>query len=79
MKQKEIQKVISRTQALNCLAEQMELDPLSAVALPAVIAVSAAKISMTEDALIRECRNNPDAREYLADVCRSIDVREVLL
>lgn len=64
--------------ALVSLAAQMGIDPLAAVALPAVIDSASRKAGMTEAAMVAECRVNEPLREYLAQICRDADVKAAL-
>lgn len=66
------------TAALAEIATLTGLDPVAAVALPTAVTVAARKVGMTEAAFIRELRENTGLRNYIAEVCRKIDVSAVL-
>jgi hypothetical protein len=61
---------MTRTTTLAALAYDMGLAPADAVALPAVIEVSARKAGMFEAAFLAEVKANAPLRSYLASVCR---------
>lgn len=56
------------------LAEMMGLDPVSAIALPTVITVAARKVGVAEATMIFEAFANAPLRDYLAGICRGVDV-----
>lgn len=60
------------------LAARMGLTPLAAVALPTVVEVAARKAGMTNEAMLAECDVNSALREYLAEICNDVDVKEAL-
>ena len=60
--------------SLVSLAEKMGLDPVSAIALPAVVTSASRKAGMAESSLIWECGRNAELRDYLAGICRDADV-----
>ena len=60
------------------LALTMKIDPLAAVALSTTIEVAARKAGMTTEAMIAECERNAPLRDYLASICRSVDVKAAL-
>lgn len=66
------------TYRLVSLAALMGLDPLAAVALPAALDAFARKAGMSEAAMLAECEVNAPLRDYLAEICRGVDVVEVL-
>ena len=67
----------SMTSSLVSLASLMSLDPVEAMALPAVIAVAAQKISMTESDLLFKCQSYPEVRNYLKTVIQTLDQDEL--
>lgn len=57
--------------ALKSLAQMMGLEPADAIALPTTIEVSARKVGMSKDQMVRECLSNEALRDYLAGICRN--------
>lgn len=52
------------------VAELMDIQPLDAVALPAVVLSFARRLDMTEAAVAAELMVNPELRDYAAQLCR---------
>lgn len=65
---------VSMTNRFASLAALMGLDPLAAVALPTTIEVAARKAGMATAAMLAECEGNAALRDYLARICREVDV-----
>lgn len=63
---------------LVALAELMELDFESTIALPSAITSAARKTMMSDAAMVEHCFGNPELRDYLAGICRATDVEAAL-
>jgi hypothetical protein len=63
---------VSRFSSLVSLASQMQLAPVYAVALPAVVDNAAAKVGMDFETFVSKCRENAELRGYLAGVCETV-------
>ena len=66
------------TALLVSLASEMKLNPVQAIALPAVISSAAKKAGMSEFNMAREALCNKPLRSYLASICNGVDVAEAL-
>lgn len=66
------------TGRLVALAAKMHLDPVSAIALPAVITSASRKADMSESDMVNRCFADDELRAYLADICFRADVPKAL-
>jgi hypothetical protein len=60
------------------LAEQMNLDPVTTIALPTAIESSARKVGMSVPSFMAEMDANEALRSYIAGVLSTVDVQAAL-
>ena len=63
---------------LVALAEQMELNPVQATALPACVLAMAQKTGLTQMQFVHEARRNAELRTYIKEVLDLPSVRETV-